>query len=111
MIPNDIIHKILCYLPIHDIYSIESTFALKDDFWKMKAIHEWGEEFWNKAHQRPTQTSKPLSSWKEELERIETFQQMIRKFGQREWNHNDFYQFWNIQDALFSTFNITHVQP
>lgn len=100
MIPNDIIYKILCYLPIEDIYLFESAFVLHDDFWKMKAIHDWGEEFWNKAKQRPLQTSKPLSSWKEELQRIHSFQKMIINFQQREWKHNDFYQFWKMRDLM-----------
>lgn len=109
MIDNPIIiQNIIQLLSIKDILNLEISLnkKLDDTFWRYKSIHMFGNEFWNKAHSRPKYSSLPLTTWKEELLRIENFQFLLEKTFDFRWSVQDFYLYWDKLDKLKNTFNI-----
>lgn len=101
MIPIEIIFKIFECFDVKDLLQYDSKFSFPDAFWKQKAIKDYGNEFWEKAKQRPSNVSKPKNSWKEELIRIVNFQSMLVDFGSKPWTNKEFYVYWNKIDQLY----------
>ena len=100
---GDLITNITMYLNLSDTFSILYTekdiYKISDSlFWKHKAYCLMGNNFWRKAHNRPIQTSKPLMSYKQELLRINKFQETIFIINQKKWNNNCFYKYWESID-------------
>ena len=100
---DDLMIYVTMYLNLPDTFNILYTkkpiYKISDSlFWKQKAYSLMGKAFWKKAHNRPIQTSKPLMSYKQELLRINRFQQKISELTQKEWTNNCFYKYWESID-------------
>lgn len=107
MIDNPVVlHNVIQLLPVKDILILEIALnkMLDDTFWRCKCISMFGKEFWDKACARPKESSFPLSSWKDELLRIEKFQYLSEKTLQYRWSINDFYTYWDKYDTLKNIF-------
>lgn len=68
-----------------------------DDFYFILAECLYSKRFWKLALSRHEKDSKPLSTWREELIRIETFQSAILKFEGRTWDEEEFITFWDFE--------------
>lgn len=71
--------------------------AIDDDFYRIYAEMEWGIEFWNRAMLRPEFESRPMTSWRDELIRIERFQRMVEFCEGKRWCDRQFYLLWSIK--------------
>ena len=64
--------------------------SISDHAFKIIAHREWGEEFWRRAAQRPRRVSRPLSTYREELLRIDSYATSSRCA----LSHEFFYMLW-----------------
>lgn len=102
---DDIITYISLFLTFKDIllYSqINKYYKNLFDliFYKNLAIKLYTIDFWQKAYNRPINTSKPLKNIKEELIRIELFQEKLFKYCNYKFTIQDFYKYWCLIDII-----------
>jgi hypothetical protein len=99
-LPYDIIRKIAINLDFNNILIFSSInkyiYTILDEyFYYDLAIKYYTKDFWIKAAQRPIERSFPLKTMKEELLRIQYFQNIIKKYEKRLWELDDFYNYWS----------------
>tara|TARA_B100000902_G_scaffold399984_1_gene474240 strand:+ start:2644 stop:2961 length:318 start_codon:yes stop_codon:yes gene_type:complete len=96
---EDIIRNLAYYLDLFSVLNLstvdKSTYQYLDElFYKSYAIYIFGNFFWIKASKRPIIKSKPLKTYKAELIRIETFQNVLDGLNYNRWTQKDFYNYW-----------------
>jgi|TARA_A100001015_G_C14961675_1_gene701179 hypothetical protein len=100
---EDSIRYIALFLKIYDIVNFslinKITYkAIDKIFYDNLALKIYGKQFWIDAYNRPQIISKPSKSLKEELIKIEIFQNKLEKKNKR-WSNKDFYNYWK-QDKM-----------
>ena len=101
---NDDLYFYICnFLSFTDILNLsivnKHLYTLLDDnFYKKLAIKYYTYQFWILANQRPPKLSKPLFTFKQELLRIENFQNNLTLLNYKRWCHKDFYNYWKSQE-------------
>lgn len=98
---QDVIQNLAYYLDLFSILNLSLVdktinLYLDDIFYKSYAIYVFGDIFWIKASMRPIVESKPLKTYKAELIRIETFQNVLDRLNYNRWTQKDFYNYWGI---------------
>ena len=96
--------KNLSFSDILNINSLNKYFycILDENFYKYLAQFIYSKYFWNKAKKRNYFISKPLNSMKDELIRIEKFQNRCLKFFKRRLTNNEFYIIWEVKEKNFN---------
>tara|TARA_B100000965_G_scaffold139764_1_gene116348 strand:- start:1185 stop:1511 length:327 start_codon:yes stop_codon:yes gene_type:complete len=102
---SDMIRHIGLHLDFQDLLNFSiinaDTYKIFDDqFYRQYAIQLYSKEFWDKALSRPKKYSRPLSSMKKELIRIEEFQNGILLIDGKKFSNQDFYNLWKAIDDL-----------
>ena len=77
-----------------------TNYALDNIFFQNIANQLYSSEFWSKAKLRPSITSKPLSTIKKELLRLEHFQDFVEMHNFQRWTITDFYNYWILCDYV-----------
>lgn len=95
---KDVLFEIFKYLTIEELLDLEGTIEFDEEFWKKKAYHDLGEDFWERASKRPKGKSKPLKTWREELIRIYEFSSILKE-SEEYFDKNDYYKLWNLIDG------------
>ena len=98
---QDVLQNLAYYLDLFSILNLSLVdktinLYLDDIFYKSYAIYVFGDIFWIKASMRPIVESKPLKTYKAELIRIETFQNVLDRLNYNRWTQKDFYNYWGI---------------
>ena len=89
----DIIHMSMTCKYFYNIFD--------DNFFKNLDNLYYSKMFWILAKQRPILLSHPLKSMKDELIRIENFQNKLEKNNNNRWTNKDFYNYWKLQTKFF----------
>ena len=110
-LPDDIIYEIVNKLDFNSIIKItrinKQINALLDNiFFYNLAVKYYSQEFWKRASLRPKHFSKPLKNMKQELLRIEKFQNLVKKLDleKKRWCNNKFYNLWEIQNNIYKQY-------
>ena len=92
-------------LPMQDIASASSVSSewrrswSDPQIWRDVAHRLRGAEFWHRARRRPAVSSKPLGSWRREVQRLARFDRVcVDKLGKRLPNRS-LYVLWQVIDA------------
>ena len=103
-LPDDIIINIFSFCDIKNLGNLGKicahyNYILKtyDEIWKKVADNRWGPEFFIIAKRRSIHISKPLTSYREELIRIITFE----NYAKYSWNINEYYDYWYCQELYY----------
>ena len=114
-LPDDIIYNIINLCDFNSIIKLtrinKQVNALLDNiYFHNLAVHYYSEEFWKRAALRPKFFSKPLKTMKQELLRIEKFQNLVKKLDleKERWSNNRFYNLWEIQNNIYNEYLKKH---
>ncbi len=99
ILENDLLY-IICYeLGFETVLNVsacskEIRSLFTDDFYKGYAFHIYGKTFWEIASKRSSDVSRPLSTYFEELQRLEKFQlETVKATGMR-FSVQEFFRYW-----------------
>ena len=114
-LPDDIIYNIINMCDFNSIIKLtrinKQVNALLDNiYFNNLAVHYYSEEFWKRAALRPIFFSKPLKTMKQELLRVEKFQNLVKKLDleKERWSNNRFYNLWEIQNNIYNEYLKKH---
>jgi len=109
LLPLDIIFVIIYNLNnVHDVINLsainqEIYCNFDDSIYLYWGRNLYTKEFWDSASMRSPIISKPLTSMKTELLRIEIFQNHLIKHGMEMWTKEDFYKYWECLERYRGT--------
>ena len=100
---EDLIRNVSFFLNLCDILElikVSKFFNICFDniFFCNLAFKMYGKQFWIDAFNRPYYISQPLNNLKEELIRIEKFQESLEKVSMMRWTKRDFYNYWKYDN-------------
>jgi hypothetical protein len=103
--PPDIIFNIIYFLPnIHIINTLTQAnqylYSIIDNsYYTQWGNKFYGKDFWYRAQQRTPAISKPLGCMKQELMRLDNFNNSL-KAANKVWTNKDYYNFWDMLEAV-----------
>lgn len=106
LLTDDIVILITSFLSFNDIINITNICKMyyynifTDNYFYNLAVSYYSEDFWKISGMRSEELSKPLKNYKQELLRIEKFQESLVKYNSKRWRNDDFYSYWNYQETL-----------
>lgn len=100
-LPTDIICKISTHLTFKDILALEEATRtiLPDSLFVLVSDYEYGVGFWKEAQSRKHVPNRK-QTLREEVLRVETFQEEIEKMGNKRWKRKEFEAYWKYCDFL-----------
>ena len=95
LLPNEIIKYIVDFLSLKDKINFlqtnkETYYLLDNNYFEKLAYKIYSINFWITAILRNPEYSKPLKNYKQELLRLENFQNKLSKFNFEKWSEKDF---------------------
>lgn len=69
--------------------------------WFKIAINEYSIEFWQRASSRTIEISKPLNSFKSELQRLIRFEKFFILKNGEPLTHQEYYDIWKSQEQYY----------
>lgn len=107
-LPEDLIHSVcqVSTITLQDLHHLKATCrrlrcVVDDDVFRTFAMRTFGEQFWEEASQRPQGLSCPMKTWREELVRIQLYQNFVVAHDGNPWTIWQFRAFWKSQTRAY----------
>lgn len=95
--------ELLRHLDVRDMLKVEllnkgyQKLLCDEDLWRYKAINDYGKKFWE---------DKDIESFRNELIKMEKFQNVLERITLKRWTSSDFRNCWHGCSVLRSIFNV-----
>jgi hypothetical protein len=108
ILPDDVLLLISYYFNtvkyVNNLSSINTDLYNRCDdlFYLNWGNNMYTKDFWDKASKRSKFIIKPYISMKNELVRIEIFQNTLKRKNMQKWDKHDFYTYWNNLEEILT---------